>query len=240
MGCGCNIGKSKVPFAKATQAELPLVTMLTRRVYTFYYPGSSTAETMIAIWRHSWRVHGWCPVVLTPESYRGHPMLKNLTNRASALPTVNGGNYELQCYLRWLAFDTKAPGVFTDFDVVNYGLKPEEVPRIPEGEPKIVALSHAGHPNPGLFVANQAGIRVMLYDFLHGAIPLDTVRGRRHTSDMYYFFRHAKKDPGNRCPNAGQPGWETAPCVHWSNTGVISLGFPAARRPDAIYTLRPA
>jgi hypothetical protein len=237
MACGCKV---KAKRQEPAHPELPLEEKLMRRVYTFFYPGSPSAAGTLGLWVRSWKNNGWSPVVLTPVYYESHPMLRRLRERIAKLPTVNDRNYEAQCYLRWLAFDTRAPGVFSDFDTINYSMKPEDVPRVPEGDPKILSISHAGHPNPGLFVANQAGVRSMLHDFLHAEIPRDTIYGRPHTSDMYYFFRRAVRAPGvNRCPNVGLGDWTHAPCVHWHNSGIVRLGRSPADRPNVIQKLRP-
>jgi hypothetical protein len=212
---------------------------LQRRVYTYFFPGSEEAGRTLELWRTSWAKNGWIPVVLTPEVAEKHPLYTRMCMRAAELPTVNGSAYEMHCYLRWLAFDVRAPGVFTDYDVINYTLKPEQVVRLKEGSGKIVAYSHCGHPNPGLFVSDQLGIRRFLKDLLHGDPPIDKINGRDHVSDMYFFFRNAEKAPGKLiCPNAGFDDWETSPCVHFHNSGVFALAGNTPRS-EWIQKIRP-
>lgn len=239
MTCACQTVAPPVAKPKVAQLDLPLEHRLQRRVYTYFYPGSNESARLLELWRTSWSANGWIPVVLTPEVAEKHPLYALLRQRAAELPTVNGAEYELHCYLRWLAFDIRAPGVFTDYDVINYSLKPEQVVRLKEGSDKIVAYSHCGHPNPGLFVADQLGIRRFLEDLMHGSPPTDTINGRPHVSDMYFFFRNAEKVAGTSiCPNVGYDRWESAPAVHYCNSGVCALsgGLP---RVDWIQKIRP-
>lgn len=238
MGCGCSTSSGKSPVIR-NQPDLPLVDNLKRRVYTYFYPQGVETKDMLELWLRSWRNNGWSPVVLTPADAAQHPMHKALLLRASQLPTVNLRLYENHCYLRWLAFDVKAPGVFSDYDTINYELKPEMVERIPEGSSRICALSRCGLPNPALFAADQGGIRSMLHEFLHGTVPLDKIHERPHTSDMYYFFRIAQRNSKDQCPNAGYGKWKTAPAVHWNNDSIRRLGGDPARRSSFIQRIRP-
>jgi hypothetical protein len=236
MGCHC---ATKTPPRVWVDQDLPMDHRLQRRVYTYFYPGSADSERMLELWVTSWTKNGWSPTVLTPKMVKEHPLYPGLCERAAKLPTVNVAEYELQCYLRWLAFDIRAPGVFSDYDTINYSLKPEQVVRLPEGSGRIVAYSHCGHPNPGLFVADQLGVRRFLKDLMHGDPPTDTIGGRPHVSDMYFFFRNAEKAPGKLlCPNVGFDGWEAAPCVHYNNSGVHALSGNLPR-PEWIQKIRP-
>jgi hypothetical protein len=213
-----------------------------RKVYTFYWPGGRNAPPLLDMWRRSWQKHGWAPTVLTEADYKDHPMLPAMRKRIATLPTVNGRDYEDRCYLRWLAFDTAAPGVFTDFDVMNYGMTPENVIRFPEGSGRIHAYSHNGPPNPGVFVADQSGIRALLNNILHGKAPIDhKIRpGQQHVSDMYYFQELAEKHPGKPlCVNCSYEGWRKAPMVHWHNTGIHRLQRHPKDRAAVIQELRP-
>jgi hypothetical protein len=203
---------------------------------------------MADLWKRSWQKNGWNAIVLDDKDFADHPLRDRFRARVAELPTVNSKEWEIQAFMRYLAYEKVAPGVFTDVDVVNYSIKPEDLIRLPEGEPTIYAYAMEEHinplrqaANPGLYVANQGGIRAFITDVLHGKPPIDTVRGQPHTSDMYYFFRHAKKHPGRTlCPNAGLVGWETAPAVHWHNSAIaVRFGRKPSQRAEVIQELRP-
>lgn len=239
MSCACQ--KSKRAIAK--QGELPLPAAAGRKVYTYYEPTGVGESSLLSLWAKSWRLQGWTPVVLSAQTIKAHPLMLSILHRFyDELPTVNDPAYELQCYYRWLAYDIRSPGVFTDYDMINYSLKPEDCPAMPEGkEPGLMALNKTGAPDPGLFVANQLGIRKMLHSFLHGTPPKCIVRGahgaREHVSDMYFFHDAAAKHDRDLSVVVGQPGWEKSPCVHFAQSHIRNLR-PGVRRSVAIPSLR--
>lgn len=243
MSCACGKIKAGPSFYhKAEQWDLPLsYNPLMRRIYTFCEVVNPAYVELADLWKRSWAKHGWQPVVLNLKDAVSHPLYRRYRAHVEKLPTVNDRRWETMAYIRYLAYETKAPGVFGDVDVINYGIKPEDLKRIPEGEPEIYGYAIAGAPNPGLWVGNQAGIRAFITDVLHGDPPMDTVRGQPHTSDMYYFFRHAKKHPGpNLCPNAGLENWKTAPAVHWHNSAItVRFGRNMKERAKVIQDIRP-
>ena len=206
----------------ACQYELPLSVGSGRRVYTFYSQVEGLGEVkLLELWADSWRRAGWRPVILTPKQYSGHPLLGTLIRRVLTLPTANPRHYETLCYLRWLAYDLVAPGFFTDYDVMNYGLTPTMLPRLTEEHRTgLVSPRQDCHPDPGFFLASQTGIRRMLNAFLHDVPPIIDHNGQPHVSDMVYFHRLAELSHEPLGKIYGEPGWESAKCIHFARSAV--------------------
>ena len=58
---------------------------------------------MLEVWRDSWSKQGWETKVLTEKDAALHPNYTEIKHTLLKLPTVNSKEYELSCYLRWVA-----------------------------------------------------------------------------------------------------------------------------------------
>lgn len=153
-------------------------------VYTYIQVGIPSGEQSEAavrrtlqVWLRNWYAHGYHPIVLTPADALIHPNYTRLRGIFAGFPTVNPPEYELACYLRWLAFREQGAGVFMDYDIVALG--PMDVPL------HEVHGLHSWRPlAPMLTVASSEGIdRQIALMAAHGE-PLAIIDGRPHTSDM--------------------------------------------------------
>lgn len=105
------------------------------RVYCYYVPiplyTEESQRKLIDVWARSWSKQGWEPIVLNEGDAKLHPNYSKFKRHVWNLPTEYGHEYEGQCFLRWLAMAAQETdgggGVLTDFDVINYGLKPAPV-----------------------------------------------------------------------------------------------------------------
>jgi hypothetical protein len=99
------------------------------KVHTYYFPiPDSGAEPVIEMWRESWKKNGWEPVVLGEDGITKLPFYNMLSYKTRQLPTINDWRYERACYMRWLALAGIGGGMMTDYDVMNYGFRPEHLP----------------------------------------------------------------------------------------------------------------
>ena len=96
-------------------------------IYTYYqslHPHEQSENMwLLDIWKKSWSCHGWNPVVLTLDDAKSHPLYESFYKECYKFPTVNSKEYEMACYVRWLAM-TSRTGWMTDYDVINYGFEP--------------------------------------------------------------------------------------------------------------------
>lgn len=102
-------------------------------VYTYYMPvtglwSHESQVDLIDLWAKSWRRHGWDPVVLTENTARKHPRYAEFKAGYQKLPSEYGPEYDLNCFLRYVAMSQIGGGLLTDYDVMNYGF----APRAPE------------------------------------------------------------------------------------------------------------
>lgn len=93
---------------------------------------------LIKLWEKSWSDNGWNPIVLSLEDAKRHPRyyeidLKNYFSNLYKY-SLNGPNYLELCYSRWFAYGCHS-GVWSDYDVINYGFYPEDSKYLIEDEP---------------------------------------------------------------------------------------------------------
>lgn len=182
------------------------------KVYVYYerLMLSDEAET-IELFLKSWRFYGWNPVILHQDEAMRHPKAAEFAERVSTYPTVNNRQYELACYMRWLAFQRHAPGVFSDYDIINFGFSPGDfTPEDPmvflHGESWVVPI-----------YANRDGIELAIKGIEEWDGKTETVFGQDHISDMYLAI---KKTRGrfrsyDFTVDYKKPGYETKSLVHF-------------------------
>lgn len=94
-------------------------------IYSYFSPIADIAKhehlSCIRIWARNWYSCGFMPILLRQEDAAAHPMYDEFVSKVSLFPSVNPANYDLACYLRWLAFAKLGGGVMTDYDLVYYG-----------------------------------------------------------------------------------------------------------------------
>jgi hypothetical protein len=122
-------------------------------VYTYYTPlreapdlwAEDTQRKLIDVWRRSWAKRGWNPVVLTEQDAARHPRYPEFKKKFWSLPTEYGHNYEVACFMRWVAVSARGGGMLTDYDVINYSF----TPRGPDPEKLII---YSDNPPEGIFL----------------------------------------------------------------------------------------
>ena len=81
----------------------------TYTICTYFVPlgldeeDDNKTREMVEIWRESWSKQGWETKILTEEDAKMHPQYQKIKDTLLKLPTVNTIEYELSCYLRWVA-----------------------------------------------------------------------------------------------------------------------------------------
>ena len=89
-----------------------------KKIYTYFEP---PGDPIVNLFCESWLYHGWTPIILTKDLAKTHPLYDTYMRNVAEYPTVNGKDYELTCFRRWLAFAQTDGGIFSDYDIINYG-----------------------------------------------------------------------------------------------------------------------
>lgn len=186
-------------------------------VFTYYEDIGRGTDPLIPLWHESWRKHGWNPTVLGLAEAELHPDFELFVKGVSRLPTVNDRKYEMSCYIRHLAMWQVGGGLLTDYDVMNYGFKPDSMVVIAEAHPE---PNHIG-------TLDDRGVPCAIYGTQEGyawfcsqlmtwpASNCSDRNGKPHVSDMVISQRLGLPREGICIPYTLK-GWEKAALVHYS------------------------
>lgn len=176
---------------------------MTDIVICFHRPVAAMAqddphfEALLRVWAHSWRSMGWRPFVVDPfDVAKRHPLYHPFFNRCFSLPTCNPKDYEMGCWLRWLAFEVlveelRQPLLEVDSDVLNYALSPFSEAMFPKGAPDVLLLD--GNCNACAVYANRAGAAKIVSEAFAWNPP------HEQASDMWFFGDFGKAHPEFVC-----------------------------------------
>lgn len=190
-------------------------------VYSYYHDVNYVKypKELISRWESSWKQFGFNPVLLQECDSRKHHLFGEYNELIKGLPTINDPGWERHCWIRWLAYELSAPGMFTDWDVINYGLTPDE---INEKEWHLTSMDKTG---TAILYGSKLGIRAFV-----GIIPLATqlsykVLGanREHVEDMHLMKSHLLNGLRFVHPVGfvyGESGYQSAKVVHFTNCKV--------------------
>ena len=97
-----------VPAMPAMPASIVKAEPSKPRVHTYFRPcvdpeALAEQKRILAIWQKNWSDHGWEPVILTEEHAKKHPNFLKLEIAFEAMPTASVKEYEMACWLRWIA-----------------------------------------------------------------------------------------------------------------------------------------
>jgi hypothetical protein len=159
-------------------------------VCTYFEPFNSIRsnefESVLAQWRKSWSRQGWKTRVLTERDAAKHPGFKALKEKFRNLPTVNDANFEMACYIRWVAMVASGCRWMTDIDVINFGFPPQQ----PWHGPVVYSF---GGVMPALVTGSTAAFQAVVDTLEEVALnPFNSsavvqVNGKPHVSDMLIF-----------------------------------------------------
>lgn len=217
------------------------------KAYCYYVqvpgkPADSELE-LIDVWRRSWIKAGWSPMVLDESHAQQHPRFHYYRDKFWALPTVNNHEFDVACFMRWVAVACMGGGLLTDYDLINYGF----APRAPDPERLTVITANEGWAHFGCILGTAEHFQRMVdifSEWVPDALDIDNYQsaGRPYCSDMNIFNRVLNSDPkpdwiaregGHILWNVA--GWGTAKLVHFHH-GVEAAHGP---RSKCIEQLRP-
>ena len=204
------------------------------KVYTYIENISQASgfETeVLALWKKTWSDNGWSPVILGRADADKHPRFKEFHDIVSEIKTpYNAHEYNLLCWLRWLAFAQVGGGFISDYDVMNIKLKPEDMLPV-----ETVRICHTyGVP---CFVQSSGKGAEEIIDAIMGHTP-DYAMDGKNWNDMHFFIQSKFE----KCLNGKQAwlengstwyekddavmhSWEDLPIVHFSNASCDKAGF---------------
>ena len=187
-------------------------------VYAFYDPiGEQTKEytDLISLWERSWRYYGWNPIILTLKDAQKHERYNELHEKAKAWPTINGKQFEIYCFLRWLAI-ANIGGWYTDVDMMNYGFMPYDY-----GEGSVTTQQHSIAPATvyltkkkynDLIIDSLMNYEITELDFMksvnqYHVSDLNILNPKTHLLDVIL---------GVQADYMLDPKWTTAKIVHYT------------------------
>lgn len=166
-----------------------------RKIYT-YHDGSfnqsqyNLRSFLLKLWMRNWYKYGYDPVILNISHAQKHNRYHELKKYFEKLPTVNDPNYELCCYLRWLAFSSVGGGIMMDYDI--YGFSKNDPLNISVDEEGFISFSDF---MPMISFANNSSSVENFINFLatYNITKHDNFFGKPHVSDMQMVLRDPKK-----------------------------------------------
>lgn len=177
-------------------------------------------------WFESWYNYGWTPILTREEDCRRHPDFAAWKAVVEKLPFVNSMDYSIWNYLRWLGYGDE-PCVMTDLDTINYGWRPEDLEALNRPADKLLFLDEVD------VVGDPAQVRRELLAAIPVTVPFREPDGRPNQSEMVTMRTlHASNIRTAISKQLLDPGWESAPLVHFQNDRWRTMG--AVSRLDAI------
>eukprot|EP00667_Euglena_gracilis_P019002 EG_transcript_20294 len=176
-------------------------------------------QEALALWKRRWLAAGFEANILTEKDAQKHPRYPEFLSLFHDLPTVNSKQYEVSCYVRYLALASVGGGLMVDYDVLPLNAAFESL-QLPE---KFTVWDRGAVPCMVSGTAEQftAAAEYMAY-FNFSASP-SFQNGRPHTSDMYIMQHMAKKNLV-----------ETVPCI------IPSIKRMGCGAPALLHGLPPA
>jgi hypothetical protein len=170
-------------------------------------------ESVIQIWKRTWQNFGWKTRVLGKADSMKHPLLIPFMEHVRKLPTFNAPGYEAACYRRHLAMEVVGGGFLTDYDVINHGFQPKDMPPVQD---MIETLEPGGVPCA--VFGTPTAWKEWIYHLGHYPHRPD----QRHVSDMT-IFNEMRPFGHGQCLNLDYNNWESAPLIHFHHEGVKRL-----------------
>jgi len=197
------------------------------KLYSYYSDvpviGAFDSLKLIALWRQHWTAAGWEPFVLNEWHARQHPRYAEFHSKLCVLPSVNPKEYEIACYLRWLALAQVGGGWMADYDVFETkapGAPPHwhELTGAELGKIQIFQTPCC----PCLVWCSADNAVQFLEQASTGQYGRREINGSAHYSDQYALEDlHMARVPWIEIRDMvklwSDKGWETAPVVHYAN-----------------------
>lgn len=212
---------------RATHITLSASGVADNTVFTYFDTvdqiDANGQREQIELWKSAWSSSGFNPVVLGLREVKRNPLYAKFLAAVEALPTANPKQYELNCFLRWLALDSMGGGLMSDYDVLPSRLVPSEVPE--SIKPGMFNVFQIHNACPSLVYADRKALATwMKYIIGYKVRPEDTHDGKPHVSDQsivqYAEANDTFVNGVDKTTNFGNTDWKAAAAVHFSSGSV--------------------
>jgi hypothetical protein len=146
-------------------------------------------QLLLVQWEKSWKKFGFDPCIVGLPVARPHALFHPVYSKAKSMPTCNARDYEVGCWLRWLAAAevarrTRKSVLVADSDVINFGITPAMCDAFKEDitfldSDRVCCLVHL----------TPRGAEQVVEGIMGYQVP----EGRSHTSDMFFFWETMSK-----------------------------------------------
>jgi hypothetical protein len=136
------------------------------------------------IWGYAFYAQGFRPIILNRMHAEKRVNFKEISKKFSRFPTVNPPEYELSCYLRWIALAEQGGGLLMDYDILPMtSSRSEDMRKMREC--KWGDLTTYSSMSPMVTHGNASEIEKWVNYMANFQLKdVETIQGRSHTSDM--------------------------------------------------------
>lgn len=195
------------------------------RVYTYCDP-LSDLDAALNLWKENWERFGWEPIILNNNVAKLHYGYRDYMDVVGKIPTVNMRSYEDACYARYMAIQFEGGGLLVDYDVVNLGFFPDDLPSLKFCD--IWLMDRFKIPCV-TYGTDRAFDKLALH---FQQIGKSGRFHKRHNSDQT-FIDKLDIPVWERCCFYGEVDWKQMPLVHISNNKRILLMGSKVSKADA-------
>lgn len=173
----------------------------------------------LKLWEESWQKFGWQTKVLSSVDAKKSEIFERFDKAITSFPTVNISGFDYHAFMRWIAVASIGGGISTEPDVINYGLRPEDVINWFDIAKDNILQCHS--PVPAVLLGTQKAYMNVCEKICNHIVTLeDNFEGRPHLSDQDFSRRYCNGTLVNFyensfCAEAFNNGWETAKVVHY-------------------------
>ena len=197
-------------------------------VFCYFSPTPEIDSTdewrLIQLWRSRWALAGFEPHVLNEYHASRHSFYDHYKTKVSKLPSINPGDYDFSCYMRWLAVafalgDFENIGIMSDYDVIPYGFTEKIL------DERILIY---GNNVPCLVQGIGRAFMDQCKTFADYKLrEKDKCNGQVHISDMLIVEQQDEKAVKRlkTVKEYGEKGWERATAVHYANARMVPAGL---------------
>jgi hypothetical protein len=176
-------------------------------------------------WRQHWAAAGWEPVVLNEWHAQQHPYYQEYHDAVAKLPSCNPGQYELACWLRWLALGQAGGGWMADYDVFPQASTTSDVWHMLTGAEMNRVIVFQTPCCPCMVYCNSMNALQLCQLFATGKLGNRPQEGKGHFSDQYALediVNSGERDIINVevrdvVKHYSDTDWKSAPLVHFPN-----------------------
>lgn len=195
--------------APETTVEAPIPNKPTVHTYCAWSSDPTTSAEqakVLLIWEKNWADAGWQTRVLTERTAMDHPKYEEFRKGFAALPIKNPMEYEMACFMRWVAMANMG-GLMVDYDVLTNGFM-ETCNTITPVKYHAKIQLYCGHV-PCVVSGSPAQYEAAAADFI----------SNKSKSDMHFFEGHkdAFEQSVFRCLEYGKEDWTNADLIHFAH-----------------------